>query len=434
MKNYLPFLLLLVTACTTEPPPNIVLIMADDMGYETLGVNGGLSYETPHLDSLAQHGMRFTQAFSTPLCTPTRVQLMSGKYNFRNYIGFGLLDPAERTFAHLLHDVGYTTGIAGKWQLYGDARQRGLAGRGGSTPEEAGFEEFALWQYVERGSRYKSPTVHYSGQAPEVFPGAYGPDLYTDYIEDFFERHQNEQFFLYFPMALPHDPFLPPPNHPDFDSLDVPGARSNSAYFGSMVNYVDKLVGRITGKLHELGLDRRTLVLFTTDNGTHRSVTSQHETGLIRGRKAFPVAAGTHVPLIAYWPGTIEPGAINDALVDFTDFLPTMLEVAGSTVPDDFTADGLSFYGQLIGQADTTREWIYCHYDPRWGRFSPARWAQDRTWKLYGDGRFVNWSEDPHELKAVEDTTLDEHARAAKSKLQGVLNRMPPLPPIVSED
>ena len=110
-----------------------------------------------------------------------------------------------------------------------------------------------------------------------------------------------------------------------------------------MVSYVDKLVGRITGKLHELELDRNTLVLFTTDSGTHRIVSSQHKTGLIRGRKAYPVTAGTHVPLIAYWPGTIQPNIVNDALVDFTDFLPTLIEVAGSTVPDDFTADGLSF-------------------------------------------------------------------------------------------
>ncbi|MXW32171.1 MAG: sulfatase-like hydrolase/transferase [Rhodothermaceae bacterium] len=427
-------LLFLIAGCAAERPPNIVLIMADDMGYETLGVNGGLSYDTPHLDSLAQHGMRFTHAFSTPLCTPSRVQLMTGKYNFRNYIGFGLLDPAEQTFAHLLQDVGYATGVAGKWQLYGNMYQRELAGRGGSTPEEAGFEEFALWQYIERGSRYKSPTIHYSGQEPETFPDAYGPDLYTDYIEEFFERHQDEPFFLYFPMALPHDPFLPPPGHPDFDSLDIATARNDTAYFAPMLNFVDKLVGRITGKLHELELDRNTLVLFTTDNGTHRIVSSQHKTGLIRGRKAYPVAAGTHVPLIAYWPGTIQPNIVNDALVDFTDFLPTLIEAAGSSVPDDFTADGLSFYDQLTGLADTTRSWIYCHYDPRWGRFAPARWAQDQTWKLYGNGQFFNWSEDRDEVQALDDSTLDERAQLAKNKLQGVLDQMPALPQVQSED
>ncbi len=430
--RFLP--LLLLATCAPEHPPNIVLIMADDMGYETLGINGGLSYDTPHLDSLAQHGMRFTHAFSTPLCTPTRVQLMTGKYNFRNYIGFGLLDPTERTFAHLLRDAGYKTGIAGKWQLYGNTYQRELAGRGGATPDEAGFQEFALWQYMERGSRYKSPTIHYAGQAPEIFPDLYGPDLYTDYIEEFFERHQDEPFFMYFPMTLPHDPFLPPPDHPDFDRLEVRTAHSDPTYFALMVGYVDQLVGRITGKLHELGLDRNTLVLFTTDNGTHRGISSRHKTGLIQGRKAYPVTAGTHVPLIAYWPETIPENTINHALIDFTDFLPTLMETAGMVIPDDFRSDGLSFYGQLIGQADTVRSWIYCHYDPKWGRFTPARWVQDHTWKLYGDGRFVNWTQDPDELRNWADSTLDEQTQRAINKLQAVMNHMPAVPPIQSEE
>ncbi len=433
LLRFLP-LLFLIAACSDKRPPNIVLIMADDMGYETLGINGGLSYDTPHLDSLAQHGMRFTHVFSTPLCTPSRVQLMTGKYNFRNYTGFGLLDPTQQTFAHLLQDAGYTTGIAGKWQLYGNTYQRELAKRGGSTPEEAGFEEFALWQYIERGGRYKSPTIHYSGQEPKTFPDAYGPDLYTDYIEEFFERHQEQPFFLYFPMALPHDPFLPPPDHPDFVPLDITVARNDTTYFAPMVNYVDQLVGRITGKLHELELDRNTLVLFTTDNGTHRTISSQHKTGLIQGRKAYPVAAGTHVPLIAYWPGTIHPNTVNHAMVDFTDFLPTLVEAAGSSLPDNFTADGLSFYGQLTGKTDTIRSWIYCHYDPRWGGFTPARWAQDQTWKLYGNGQFFNWSDDPDEVQALDDSTLDERAQLAKNKLQDVLDQMPTLSQVQSED
>ena len=420
----------LFAACSAELPPNIVLIMADDLGYEGLGVNGGLSYETPHLDSLAARGMRFTQVFSTPLCTPSRVQLMTGKYNFRNYIGFGLLDPSEQTFAHLLRDIGYVTGVAGKWQLYGNARQRELAQRGGATPQEAGFDEFALWQFIERGSRYKSPTVHYVDNEPELFPDAYGPDLYTSYIEGFFERHRDEPFFLYYPMALPHDPFLPAPGHPDYESLDPTSARSDAKYFASMVNHMDLLVGRITESLHRLGLDRRTLVLFTIDNGTHRSVTSSHEDGPITGRKAFPVAAGTHVPLVAYWPGTIAGGVVNESLIDFTDFLPTLVEVAGSTVPAEFITDGLSFHSQLTGQADTVRSWVYCHYDPRWGRFEAARWAQDDSWKLYGSGKFVNWSDDPEEIHALEDSLLSEPALEAKGRLQSVLDRMPPLPQI----
>ena len=191
---------------------------------------------------------------------------------------------------------------------------------------------------------------------------------------------------------------------------------------------------RIANQLNALGLDRRTLLLFTTDNGTHRSIASYHQTGPIRGQKGYPNAAGTHVPLIAYWPDTIKPNLVSDALIDFTDFLPTLLEVVGSTVPDQFVSDGLSFYGHLTGNADTTRQWIYCHYDPRWGSFKPTRWAQDHHWKLYGDERFFNWSADREEQRVLEEITLDATALHAKNKLQDVLNRMPALAVMESED
>ena len=201
-----------------------------------------------------------------------------------------------------------------------------------------------------------------------------------------------------------------------------------------MINYLDQLVGRITNKLHELGQYHRTLVLFTTDNGTHRNIFSQHETGQIQGRKGFPVASGTHVSLIAYWPGTIQPGTTSDALIDFTDFLPTLMDVAGDLLPHDYTVDGLSFYDQLIGQADTTRDWIYCHYDPRWGQFESTRWAHDHTWKLYGNGKFFNCSKDPEELYALDDSTLDKRAYQSKAKLQSILDQMSLSPQTVPQE
>ena len=140
--------------------PNIILIMADDLGYETLGINGSDDYQTPNLDKLAKEGMNFTQTYSMPLCTPSRVQIMTGKYNFRNYIGFGLLKPEEPTFAHYLKQSGYNTFVAGKWQLYGNAGQHELAGgQIGTLPESAGFDEYFLWQVQALGSRYKDPMI-----------------------------------------------------------------------------------------------------------------------------------------------------------------------------------------------------------------------------------------------------------------------------------
>lgn len=416
------WLVALLAGCTwvaQDRPPNIVLIMADDLGYETLGVNGSTRYSTPHLDQLAQTGMRFTQAHATPLCTPSRVQLMTGKYNFRNYIGFGLLDPDEQTFAHLLRNAGYRTAVVGKWQLYGNARQRELAGRGGSVPEDAGFDEYALWQVKERGRRYWSPTLDIAQEGIQLFPNAYGPDLFAEYIGAFMERNRDRPFFLYYPMVLTHDPFQPTPNEGFVDL-----ALNDTTYFAANVAYMDEIVGRITAHLDRLDLRESTLLLFIGDNGTDRDVISQVADGQIRGQKGFPIRAGTHVPMIANWPGIIDAGQVNENLIDLTDFLPTLMEVAKEAIPEGYVTDGLSFYGQLLGQADTTRSWIFCHYDPRWGNFPPRRWAQDTTWKLYGDGMFYHTVEDPDEQFPLVDSALDATGRQARQHLQDVLNTM----------
>lgn len=407
------------TWVTQDQPPNIVLIMADDLGYETLGVNGSTHYKTPHLDQLAQTGMRFTQAHATPLCTPSRVQLMTGKYNFRNYIGFGLLDPEEQTFAHLLRDAGYRTAVVGKWQLYGNARQRELAGRGGSVPEDAGFDEYALWQVKERGRRFWSPTLDISQEGVQSFPDAYGPDLFAEYIGAFMERNRDRPFFLYYPMVLTHDPFQPTPNEGFVDH-----AVNDTAYFAANVAYMDEVVGRITAHLDRLDLRENTLLLFIGDNGTDRDVTSQVAGKLIRGQKGYPTRAGTHVPMIANWPGIIGEGQVNDNLIDLTDFLPTLMEVAQEDIPVESVTDGLSFFGQLLGKADTTRSWSFCHYDPRWGNFPPRRWAQDKTWKLYDNGMFYHTEDDPDEQFPLADSALDASGQQARQHLQEVLQKM----------
>lgn len=408
-----------------KPKPNIILIMADDLGFEALGSYGG-TYKTPHLDRLASEGMRFTHAYSTPLCTPSRVQIMTGKYNFRNYIGFGLLDPAERTFGHLLQDAGYATGIAGKWQLLGREYQQHLAGnRRGSYPTEAGFSEYALWQIDKRDSRYKNPLLSTNAEKNKIHKGAYGPDVFLNFIESFMEKHQSEPFFLYYPMALTHRPFQPTPDNPEFAHFDSAGSFNDPAYFGEMVTYMDKIIGQIHQKTKDLGIENRTLLLFVGDNGTDRAVTSRLKNDqVIPGRKGYPAEYGTHVPFIAYWKDHIEPGQVNSNLIDFTDFLPSLMEAVQADLPDDFHTDGISFYPQLLGEPSISREWVFGHYDPRWGNLPFARYVHDKRWKLYENGEIYDILNDPMEEKPLSKEQLSLEQQGKIEKFRGILNRL----------
>lgn len=399
--------------------------MADDLGFETLGTYKGSSYKTPNLDQLAHDGMRFDHCYSTPLCTPSRVQIMTGKYNHRNYIGFGLLDPNEKTFAHYLKEEGYKTFIAGKWQLFGNANQQKLAGnRKGTTPEKAGFDDFCLWQIDQRGYRYKNPTLS-SKDRTIKYEDEYGPDIFVDKIEAFMDKNKDTPFFVYYPMVLTHDPFVPTPDNEKFKSFDPALKVNDTAYFGEMVSYMDKLVGRIRKKVEDLGIQNNTLILFVGDNGTDRDVTSTHDGKSIKGNKGYTTDAGTHVPLIAFWGGKIKKGSVNDNLIDFTDFLPTILETATQSTLDPPLTDGHSFYAQLIGEGSEPREWIFCHYEPHWGNFVPRRYVQNKKWKLYENGEFYNLENDLEEQNPLDNNVQSKTVKAIHSQFQKVLAKYP---------
>ena len=434
---------------------NVILIMSDDLGYEALGCNGGTSYKTPILDNLAESGARFDSAHVQPLCTPTRIQLMTGKYNFRNYIGFGLMDPNEVTFGHIFKNEGYKTCIAGKWQLYSYAPldECPELRNKGQKIEDAGFDEYSVWHAhhtEDKGSRYKDPVIYQNGSYLNNTENKYGDDIFCDYILDFAERNKSEQFFAYFPMALTHRPFEPTPDSPEWEEFEsytnsensrkgrtfdtVEGWDDNPKFYKDMVEYHDKIIGRLIDGLEDMGLREDTLVIYVGDNGSPIEVCSiMHNHDEVCGGKGLTKDRGTHVPLICNQPGKIDKSVIYD-LVDSTDFLPTILEAAGISAPKDYVMDGRSFYPQLLGENGTPRDWIFFHFDPLSPRSiisgSPAaskpliRFVREKRWKLYDDGRLYDLKEDPDEDIPLLSSGDTDNSKNIRRKLEKVLDTM----------
>ncbi|MDZ7720815.1 MAG: sulfatase-like hydrolase/transferase [Balneolaceae bacterium] len=406
--------------------PNIILIMTDDQGFETVGAYGGESYETPGIDQLAETGIRFDQAHSNPVCTPSRVKIMSGQYNSRNYIGFGKMDPEIYTFGNLFQDAGYATFIGGKWQLGGDL----------NSPYEFGFDEYALWQVIRRGrgenpiaNRYPNPGLAINGEIKDYFDGEYGPDIINDHVLDFIDRHQDQPFLVYYPMNLPHFPFEPTPDSPDWDPTarrgdteEAPGL-GDEIYFGDMVEYVDKLVTKVVTHLEELNLRENTLVIFTSDNGTARGITSIVNGEEFTGGKLSSTVAGTHVPLIANWPGVVPEGVVNEDLIGFTDFFATIADIAGIDVPDELNLDGQSFAPVLRGEESNLRDWLYIWWNRNNDPDGPGdEFARTHRYKYYQDGRFYDLSQDLlEEDPPIALEQLSEEQKEVLNKLQDII-------------
>lgn len=364
------------TPARTQGPPNVVLILADDFGVEGVNAYGG-EYFTPNIDRLAAEGLRIDNAHATPLCSPSRVRLMTGMESARNYEAFGYMAPGTRTFGNLMKDAGYTTGMVGKWQLMGN----GFDGRKGISPEAAGFDESYLWQLqalAPKGSRYWGPTRATNGKS-KINEEGFGPDYDSRYALDFISRNKDKPFFLYYSMVLTHDPFVPTP-----DSMTAAGPKGR---FAGMVTYMDRMVGDVMARLKAEGLDKNTVVIFTGDNGTSRQITTMRSGHPIQGGKGTPTVNGTHVPMIVWAPGRVSQGGVSDALVDFSDVVPTLADIAGAPAKAG-KVDGVSQWPVFTGKAATARTSIFMHYAPVW-QFEPARFVFDAHWKLYGDGRFV---------------------------------------------
>lgn len=424
------------SAFCNEPRPNIVLIMADDIGFECFGCYGSKLYQTPNIDLLAKQGVKFTNAHAQPVCTPSRVKIMTGKYNIRNYVDFGILDIHEPTFGNMFRDAGYKTCVAGKWQL----TPQDLNG-----PNRAGFDEYCLWnfqtgadqehlkqEFQGRNSRYKNPDLFSNGKRLENLEDAYGPDIATDFILDFIKKNRDEPFFVYYPMILVHNPIVPTPDSKGWNGEKLKNTPENKqVMFEQMVRYMDKLVGKIINSLDAYGLRENTLIIFTGDNGTTAGIRSPIPgRGIVIGGKNSSTDNGTHVPFVLNWKNEINPGTIIDSPTDFADILPTLAEITGTKLPST-DIDGQSFWPLIQGDMSKERGWVFISYG-RGGKIFNC-WIQDRRWKLYANGSLYDVPNDWNEEHPATGMEADEARKKLGPILDGILSEVPPDRPVDRE-
>jgi arylsulfatase A-like enzyme len=385
--------------------PNILLIMADDYGIDGVGCYGSDRFKgkTPHLDALAQSGMRFERCYSTPICGPSRILFMTGRYPFRtgglsNDLADRPTPSEEPSVAKILKQAGYVTGMAGKWRQMG------------GTPGDWAFDEYLMSDTGSGPPHIKAYTLN-GRQAPKP-DDAYFPDMQQEFARDFIRRHRDQPFFFHYASHLVHDPIVRTP--------DSQAGESKTQLYDDNVAYLDKQVGQLVAELDKLGLRERTLIVFTADNGTDMG----RGPATIGGRKLYGgkrdlLEGGTRVPLIANWKGAMPAGRVLKDLVDLTDMLPTFTEVAGAKLPQGITFDGRSFAPQLRGETGTPREWVFVQLGNRW-------FVRSDGWKLNSIGELFDMQDAPWSERLVLDGAKLLAAAAAQSRLQAVVAQLDP--------
>lgn len=408
--------------------PNIIIIMADDFGYELPTYTGGQSYSTPNLDFMAANGIQFTNAYSHPDGFPSRLAFQTGKYNIRNYTKWGVLPPGEKTIGNMLHDAGYATCFVGRWSMDG----------GDSGIHKAGFDNYLAFmpfanndEEAEYRHQYITPHLYQNGAFLPLSQtsGKYADDMYYDYLSNFIDQNGSQPFLLLYASSLVRNPFVPTPDDPEFAGFDPDTASDNNTkFFPGMVKYLDKTIGKVLKKVKDNGLEQNTVVMFCGDNATTRKIRSQYNGREVNGGKNLTTKSGTRTPLEVYWPGTIKANQVNKLLMDYTDFLPTLAEIAGIPTPNNYgTLDGISFYHQLINENDINRNWVYCYWDNSLtDTKNPIRFVHDTKYKLYKDTfgieKFFRLTTDSQENSPVPDSDLTTEEIDAKLNFETIID------------
>jgi arylsulfatase A len=386
--------------------PNIIFILADDLGIGNVSCYGADNYKTPHIDQLASGGIRFTHGYTVPLCGPSRAAILTGRYGFRtgavNQDLTGLMKPTVETMMpKVLKSAGYVSASIGKW------------GQLPLTPADFGFDDSLTFtgSGIYWNSQPKGRTYTVNGEKRDLHDREYLPDVMHQRVVEFITKHHDDPFYIYYAMSHVHADILPTPDSAP-DSKDL---------YADNVAYMDKLVGKLVAELERQNLREKTLIIFAGDNGTGGKYADQSTIGgrRLSGQKGSMLECGALVPMIVNWPGTTPAGRVSADLIDSTDFLPTFAELAGAKLPQNTLIDGRSCAAQLRGEQGKTREWIFIELGNQW-------YAREAGWKLDRAGQLYDMSNAPFEEKLVAADANDPASLAARKRLQAVLDQLNP--------
>jgi len=401
------------SAARAADRPNIIFILADDLGIGDVSCYGADNRKTPNIDRLAQRGIRFTHAYTAPLCGPSRACIMTGRYAFRTgatnqdrVVAWKATD--EILTAAYLKPAGYATSIVGKWSQFS------------FDPAEAGFDDslrfFASGRYWadsagDDDQKAKKGIYVVNGKTVKQGKTEYLPDTMEQHLFAFIARNREQPFYAYYSMSHVHGEIVRTP-----DSAPV----SQDLYVDNCA-YMDKLVGNLVRELERQKLSEKTILIFCGDNGTAKSPAENSTIGGRRlvGQKGTMQEGGALVPLIVYWPGVTPKGRVVDDLVDSTDFLPTLAEIAGAPLPKDKVFDGRSFVPQLRGEKGSPRDWIFIELARNW-------YVREAKWKLNEAGELFDMSGAPFTEPLVPAEKQGAAAAAARQRLQAVLATLDP--------
>lgn len=386
--------------------PNIIYILADDLGIGDVSCYGSENNRTPIIDKLAKGGTRFTHGYTAPLCGPSRAMILTGRYAFRtgavNQDMVGQIKPEnEVLIPSVLKPEGYTSAMVGKWSQFG------------LTPKEFGFDDYITFQgsgCYWSTEKKKAENYIENGENKKLDSLTYMPDLIHKHLVNFLTANKDKPFFLYYSMVNVHALIQ-----------RTPDSKPGSDFYDDNIAYMDKLVGKLLNVLDDLKLRKNTLIVFMGDNGTASQYADRSSIGgkALSGKKGTMLECGSLVPTIANWPGVIEAGKVSDLLIDSSDILPTFADLAGAKLPTKNVLDGRSFLPQLMGKKGNPREWIFTELGNKW-------YVRDAMWKLNREGELFDMSNAPFEEKLVSNYAENKEASVAYYRLQKVLNALSP--------